>query len=233
MTAAVARVASRAVSHGAVGLVLLLAPSLRADEAPGAPSGDEVLAGDGVYGRFDGDLHLALEAGVAASFPGEAVAGRLGALHLHTVEAWGQYEDSLGAGGQPIARAVSFGVALRPLFLPRFSEDLERGPAWLDLLVDSLSLGIGVYGAARPEDRCEHPRARCWLWGLQLATGLELPLLGRADGPFLALRGALRWPEAPAEAGPHDDAAPTGQLGLSLGYRLTLPAHLVDAGDEP
>ena len=62
---------------------------------------------DGVYGRFDGDVSLALQAGVSAAFPGESVTGRLSAHYLHTVGLWGQYQDSLGVGGQPIARSVA------------------------------------------------------------------------------------------------------------------------------
>jgi hypothetical protein len=196
-----------------------------------APAATAAERNDGVYGRLDGDLAVALEAGVLKAFPGEAVTLRPSVLYLQTVGLWGHYQDSFEVGGQPIARAFAFGVELRPLFLPRFTADLEQGPATLDLFLDSLSLGIGAFGAAVAPARCADPEVRCWLWGIELEAGLELPLLGQADGPFIGLRGALRLPEPDTAARRAEDETVTGQVGLSLGYRLVFTGHLVDAGE--
>ena len=95
-------------------------------------------ADDGVYGRFDGDLTLSLEAGVSEAFGdesarGESLAARAGAFFVSTVGIVGQYNDSLGSDAQPVRRSLLGGVELRPLFLGRFAEDLERGPAHLPM----------------------------------------------------------------------------------------------------
>jgi hypothetical protein len=191
---------------------------------------------DGAYGRLDGDLSLAAQVGVSEMFPGELLSARLGCHYLHTVGLYVQYDDALGSHAPRLARSVGFGVEVRPLFLPRFASDLEQGPAWLDLWADSLGLDLGVVAAALPAEECADPSQPCWSPGLQLGFGMELPLLARAEGPFIGLRGALRWPTPTEALGSEQDRGPLGRpsttLSLRLGYRLLLAAHLVDAGDR-
>ena len=192
-----------------------------------ASSGD-----DGAYGRLDGDLAFGLDVGVSEAFPGESIAGRLTTSYLHSAGVYAQYNDSLGLQAQPTARSIVAGVELRPLFLARFGSDLEQGPAYLDLLIDSLGIALGTYGVALPAQDCDESGLGCWRAGLELGAGLELPLLPHADGPFIALRCAWRWPTSSRNAEPTAIDVPRGMLSLSLGYRLVVMSHLVDAGDR-
>ena len=170
--------------------------------------------------------------GASEAFPGESLAGRLSASYLHTAGVYGRYDDSLGLQFEPTARSVGAGVELRPLFLARFGGDLEQGPAYFDLFVDSLSIALGAYGAALSADDCSGTGLDCWRVGVELGAGVELPLLPHADGPFIALRGGGRWPAGPRGAEATAIDRPGGMVSLSLGYRLVVMTHLVDAGDR-
>jgi hypothetical protein len=109
--------------------------------------------------------------------------------------------------------------------LGRWASALERGPAWLDLFVDSLALGMGLYGAWPQSGADITPHH-----GLELSLGVALPLVAQASAPFVALRAALRWPLADAD--PNAMAGGTaGLLTLSIGYHQLFGANLVDAGD--
>jgi hypothetical protein len=188
-------------------------------------------AEDGVYGRLDGDLSLGLDVGVSEAFPGESIAGRLTTAYLHSAAVYAQYNDSFGLQSQPTARSLGSGVELRPLFLVRFGGDMEQGPATLDLLLDSLAVGLGIYGTALPAAQCAGTGLDCWRTGLELGAGLELPLLPEIAGPFIAVRGCWRWPTSSRPVEPTVIDSPGGMLTLSIGYRLVVMTHLVDARD--
>jgi len=179
-------------------------------------------AEDGVYGRLDGDLELRVEAGAGFAAGGPSLAAGAAALYLGTAGLYAHYTDALGSGAPDIARSIAFGVHLQPLFLARYGSDLEHGPARLDLLVDSFGLEIGSFWAA---PRGHGLRAEP---GLELATTLAIPILARGNGPFLALRGALRLGQD--EAYSAIDRA--GLFSLTLSFHRTITAHLVDAGDS-
>ena len=189
------REASSAVSCAA--LLALFAPRVAAGAEPstwqpGEPSTasvrgeigerDEPGGSDGVYGRFGGDLFLALGAGAAF---GDGTRGALlgRALYYHSAALVVAYEDALG-GATPPARLLSFAFELRPLFLPRWALDAQIGSALADLTLDSLTLGAGLVlsdpggGAARS--------------GFELSLGLGVPLQADARGFWLEARGALR-----------------------------------------
>jgi hypothetical protein len=192
------------------------AAALAAVAAAVAPRPARAVPPDGAYGRLGGDLAFALEAGAAAS-ERVAPAGRLQTLYLATA---GLYLTAAGRTSDAAPWSFGAGVELRPLFLPRFFRAYERGPAALDLTLDSISLRLG----ARRDERGEPP-------ALELGTGIELPLAGRFDGPFLGLGVAALLPHAAlaAEAGP--DAAQF--LGtLTIGWRALAGAHVVDARDD-
>lgn len=178
--------------------------------------------GDGVYGRLDGDLELRAEAGAGFASGGPALAAGASALYLSTAGVYAHYTDALGSGGADVTRSIAAGLILQPFFLARYSSDFEHGPAILDLFVDSFGLEIGSFWAA---PRGLGLRAAP---GLELAATLAVPLLGRASGPFLTVRGALRLRQ--------DDAASAvdraGLLSLTLSFHQVIPIHLVDAGDR-
>jgi hypothetical protein len=100
------------------------------------------------------------------------------------------------------------GVEIRPLFLPRFALDLEgRGP-FVDLTLDSLSLGAGMcFASEGANDNA----------AFELSLGFGVPLLAKARGPWLEARAALR----PALE------ASTGQLFLLLSWYEPVQTLLV------
>ncbi|MEO5732016.1 MAG: hypothetical protein ABI134_18970, partial [Byssovorax sp.] len=175
---------------------------------------------DGVYGRLDGDLELRAEAGAGFASGGPSLAAGVSALYLGTAGFYVHYTDALGTRGADVTRSIAAGLHLEPLFLARYASDLEHGPARLDLLIDSFGVEIGSFWSApRGYGLAAEP-------GLELAATLAVPLLARANGPFIALRGALRLRQ--------DDAAASidraGLFSLTLSFRTMVPVHFVDAG---
>jgi hypothetical protein len=150
-----------------------------------APEGNGFA--DGVYGRFNGDTDLSLKLGGLISQA--EFWGSLGAsAHYYSlVGISADYANGLASDSTDL-ESLSVGVELRPLFLPRWALDAEHGPAWLDLTLDSLALGLGAYWADPGEGFGE---AR----GIWLSIGIGVPLLGSADGPWLELRETRRFPD--------------------------------------
>lgn len=146
--------------------------------------------GDGVYGRFDGDVDLGVGLGARIGAPGLGPNLRLSGHFLSTA---GLVFDLtlplVGADDWSLGAAVD----LRPLFLPRWALDLQQGPAFTDLLLDSVSVSAGPVF---------HPLADLEV-GFGLEAGLSIPLTGHAAGLWLDLRGSGRWV---------GDAAPWGGL---------------------
>jgi hypothetical protein len=142
---------------------------------------------DGVYGRFEGDLELALGAGVELDQHGERAAARLALHYFSMLGIFASYADSLGENGPE--RFFSAGVDVRPAFIPRWSENLEQGPGMVDLMIDSISLGLGAFWAQPAGAELGAVR------GFELSGGLGIPLFGRAPGPWLEARALGRWPE--------------------------------------
>lgn len=149
-------------------------------------------ASDGVYGRFDGDLDLGVALG--AEFGSSGRGSPSARLSAHYFSIAGVYlAGRLPIGEKSAASLFGLGVDLRPLFVPRWAKNFESGPSWLDLTLDSLSLSLGAFLTAEQRGR-EQQR------GLDLQLGFGLPLARRAAGPWLELRGALRYPDsAPRE----------------------------------
>ena len=183
---------------------------------------------DGLYGRFDGDLELRAEAGAAFAEGGPSLAASVAALYLSTVGVYAHYTDALGSGGPLVARIHRDGrprrAALpRPLRNRRRARPGAPGPAPRLARVRSRHLlGPAARGpwASRP--------------GLELAVGLAFPILGRATGPYLGLRAALRWRDADLTGGPGGGNSVLDRgalLSLTLGWHQVVLTHLVDAGD--
>jgi hypothetical protein len=164
----------------------------------------EALAADGVYGRLAGDLDVGIGAGSELDRHGARAALWLDAHYLSMLGAYVQYADALADRG--LVRNVSLGVEIRPAFVPRWSEDLEQGPGLLDLMLDSVGIGLGACFAQPRQGNLGSQT------GLQATLGFGVPLMGAAWGPWLGVRGLLRWPETRGD--PTAAAIPTGLLTL-------------------
>ena len=157
-------------------------------------------SGDGVYGRFEGDLDLGLGAGVEADAERTRGALRASVHYFSMMGVAVSYSDALGGDAGP-RRVLSLAAELRPLFIPRWNRDLEHGPALLDLAIDSISLGLGAFWAEPRVGDLGDAR------GLELSGGFGLPLFGTSRGPWLEARGLLRWPDPARAPGERADGA--------------------------
>jgi hypothetical protein len=142
---------------------------------------------DGVYGRLDGSLTLALAAGAELEDGEPRAALRFAGHYLWTAGAYARYSDGFGAVDVRPARAASVGLDLKPLFLPRFALDWEQGPALLDLTLDSLSLSAGAYFATPQAGDFGDER------GFEAGLGLGVPLMAQAAGLWLETRAERRF----------------------------------------
>jgi len=163
--------------------------------------------GDGVYGRFDGLFDVGLEVG--ASFDSSATSGAaVASLHyMFMAGVYVGYADAFGGDDARSLRTLSFGVDLRPAFIPRWSNNLQVGNSLTDLVIDSISLGAGGYFRT--------PRGRSFgdVRGLELSLGVGVPLTGTVDGPWFGARGALRWDDPGAHDAPSAEVVGLATLG--------------------
>jgi hypothetical protein len=187
----------RAAAPALVALVLATThaaadPAFGADTTANVESevgaGRRQASGDGTYGRLDGDLDLGLGLGalIDVDHGDLGAVARVSAHWFFMAGAYVSYADGLGTELDPMRR-LGVGVDLRPLFLPRWTQDLERGPAILDLTLDSISLGLGA-SFDELEGRAFGARR-----AFEASLGFGVPLAGRAPGPWLEARGALAW----------------------------------------
>lgn len=169
---------------------------------PGEVKGPDVFgsASDGVYGRFDGDLDFGIGLGAELDDAEPRAALRASAHYFWMAGA--QVGLSRGESEDAAGTRLSLGVDLRPLFVPRWSQNWSKGPALLDLTLDSVSLGLGVFWAEPQGGSFGDQR------GFELQLGFGVPLMGHASGLWLEPRGLLRWPEG-------EDAEPAALLVLS------------------
>lgn len=185
------------LAGGLVALGLLHAPAARASDDEARERVHAPSPGyDGVYGRLDGGVALSGGAGVELEDGEPRAQLRVTAHYLWTAGVYARYADAFGSAEERPPRVLSFGVDLRPLFLPRFALDAEQGPAFFDLLLDSLSLSAGAYFAGgRPQD--EPPSlARAGFGerrGFETGLGLSAPLCGSARGLWLDARAERRF----------------------------------------
>jgi hypothetical protein len=147
---------------------------------------------DGVYGRFEGDLEISVGAGAELDEHGQRGALRLALHYFSMIGVAATYAERLG--GEGALRSFAAGVDLRPAFIPRWSENLEQGPGFVDLMIDSISLGLGGFWAEPPGGDFGEVR------GFELSGGLGIPLFGRAPGLWLEARAVGRWAEVTSSA---------------------------------
>jgi hypothetical protein len=148
-------------------------------------------AGDGAYGRLDGDVDFGL--GVGPSFDFASADPALGVRatgHWFTIAGiYAMYLEALPEDAR-LQRRLGVGVDLKPLFLVRWPLGLERGPAWLDLTLDSLSLGLGMtFG-----EEIERPFGS--RQGFETSVGFGIPLALEAAGPWLEIRAGAVLPSS-------------------------------------
>lgn len=184
--------------------------AVRGEVDPDAPRAE----GDGAHGRFDGDLDLGLAAGGSLSLTSSdsGAAARVNALWYFSAGPYVSYGERL-RGERESKRRVGLGLELRPLFLPRWSLDLERGPALLDLTLDSLAISIGAFAGA-PRNGSFGDRR-----GVELGAGFGVPLLAEAPGPWLELRALYDLP---------NDGRNEALITLSFAYHFALLTPLLE-----
>jgi hypothetical protein len=152
---------------------------------PGTAYGSD---NDGFYDRFNGDLVLTLESnlGVLDSPQGlrpyASVAAR--ARYLGMIGLALAYDRTLSG---PRTDALWLATDFRPFMAARINFDMQHGPRWLDLTLDSIGLDLGV-AWLRPGE----PLRQGGGLGLVLGTGIELPLTWK-DGRAVLLRLEGRW----------------------------------------
>ena len=164
--------------------------------------------GDGVYGRFDGLFDVGLDLG--AAFDSSATSGAaLASVHyMYTAGIYVGYADAFGGDAAARARTISLGVDMRPAFIPRWSNNLQLGGSLADLVIDSISLGVGAY-FAQPQGASFGDRQ-----GLEVSLGLGIPLMGQVDGPWLGARGYLRWDDPVSASAPAAEFVALTTLGF-------------------
>ena len=149
---------------------------------------------DGVYGRFLGDLELGL--GLGAEIDAPARGALFASVHYYSMAGvYFTYRDAFSDAASGDQRLLGFGVDLRPAFIPRWARNMQQGPAFVDLFIDSIALGLGAFWSEPPGE--DFGAAR----GFEAALGAGLPLFGTAPGLWLETRGVLRWADD-AEAEP-------------------------------
>ncbi|MGD0675205.1 MAG: hypothetical protein ABSC94_07285 [Polyangiaceae bacterium] len=180
------------------------------------------------YGRIDGDISLVAAVGGVLSPGGPRMEAEVRARYLDTVGTYATYEDGalLDTGAAP-RRVLAGGLELRPLFLGRWLQGLEKAGPRLDLLVDSLGLELGAT-LAQPKSAPFASRA-----GFEVALGVEFPLFATATGPFVGVRGGLRWSEdALVGSAVRDAGDRAAYLAVTIAWHQLFTAHVIDLNDE-
>lgn len=187
---------------------------------------------DGTDGRLEGDLDLSAGAGAAitdfaAPEKAPALVVRTAATFASIAGLYAGYEDTFDASRARFGRQVTAGVTVKPVFWIRFAQVWSTGSPRADLLLDSLILEVGSVWSA-PVGRAMESEP-----GLEMAVGLGFPILPRASGPFVELRGAFRYRAIDLDGRAASDVLDRGVLlSLALTWHQIVNAHIVDAGDR-
>ena len=205
----------RARAASAAVLALLVVP------LPARAQGD-----DGVYGRMDGDVGLELSAGAAIARSSPAAMATVAARYMQVAGVYATYLDDFRSSGvRTSSRSGSLGIEFRPLFIPRLSTNVERGPAAADLLLDSIGLRMGAVVSRNSGYEWLAP-------GFEVGLSLGLPLSSHAAGLWLQAGAMLRVSQqsiAYEAAGRTDRYA---LFSLCLAWQSIVDLHLVDSGDR-
>jgi hypothetical protein len=189
-------------------------------------AGADVTTVDSSYGRIEGDIDAIVGIGAVVAPRGPRGETELRLRYLETAGVVVTYEDALGSSAEP-ERVLTTGLELRPLFLARWLRGEETQRAWLDLTLDSIGFEMGAVFQQASARGFASQR------GIEVALGIELPLLARATGPWIGVRGGLRWSEAALASGSvlgADDRQVI--LAVTLAWHQIFAAHVVDVGDR-
>lgn len=179
---------------------------------------------DGMYGRLERDLVLSAEVlgGVAQSGGAWSLAGDV-TLRARYLDMAGVVLGYRRAFGSQRDDAVLVAVELRPAFFARINYNFQRGPRWLDLMLDSIGIEIGAHWI-RPGEAFGRGGGVGGLFGV----GVELPVVWRDASHAVMIRLGARWTLAdPWDAqgsGGGDDAV---QLGLGVVVRASVRGGLI------
>lgn len=180
------------------------------------------------YGRLQGDVTLVAGLGGVVAARGGRAEGELRVRYLESVGVFATYEDGalVGSAAEP-TRVLSTGLELRPLFLFRWLTGRESQRARFDSAVDSLGLELGAT-FAQPAGTSFASRA-----GLQAGLGVEVPLLTRANGPWLGFHAGVRWSNEALATGVVANADDrSGYVAIPLAWHQLVVTHVIDEGDE-
>jgi hypothetical protein len=200
-----------------VAALTLRPDSARAGGAPVDPS----------YGRVDGDAAVVVGAGAVVAPRGPRAEAEVRLRYLETAGLFATFEDAgiLASSSEP-QRVLVTGLEVRPLFLLRWLKGYESQRARLDLALDSLGLDLGAM-LEQPEGAGFASRG-----GFEVGLGVEVPILERASGPWIGVRGALRWSDAALGSGVRSPDDRQAVLALTFAWHQSFSLHLVDAGDR-
>ena len=186
-----------------------------------------IARADGAEGRLEGDLDLSIGAGAAITKSAPALAARAALTFASVAGLYSGYLDTFDAKDAVFARQLTAGVTLKPIFWGRFSKALTTGSPRADLLIDSLILELGAVWSSPPGRAMESDP------GVEMAVGLGFPILDRASGPFIELRGAFRLRPIDLDGRSGVDVLDSGALvSLTLTWHQIVNAHIIDAGDR-
>jgi hypothetical protein len=193
---------------------------------PAGNAGADTGIVDPTYGRIEGDMNLAVGAGAVIAPRGPRGEAEVRLRYLETAGVLATYEDAFGSPAEP-QRALTMGLEVRPLFLFRWLKGHEGEHPWFDLALDSMGFEMGVVLQQRSGAGFASQR------GIEVALGIELPLMAHATGAWIGVRGGLRWSELALASGSvlsADDRQAT--LAVTLAWHQILPTHIVDLGDR-
>jgi hypothetical protein len=97
---------------------------------------------------------------------------------------------------------------VRPAFIPRWSNNLEVGSSLVDLVIDSISLGVGGY-FREPRGRSLGDRR-----GFEMSLGVGVPFTGKVEGPWFGARGLLRWDDPGSASAPSAEVVGLATVGF-------------------
>lgn len=183
-----------------------------------------VAAKDTTYGRIDGDLTLVFGAGVTVSPRGAAGTLDVRARYLDTAGVFVSYDEGFGGPVEP-TRVLAMGIEVRPVFFSRWLTDSELGIPYLDLIVDSFGLELG---AAIVQPKMGDFADRI---ALQFGVGLEIPILPRANGPWIGLHGGARFSDKGLSREIQTPLEQSAFLSITLAWHQVIGTHAVDIGD--